>query len=250
MKLGVSVVQVDARADTDALRAGDIVREVNRNRVRTMSDFAQVVDRLRSGDDVALLVQRGSLATYVGSEGRRPGDDHGPRVTSDGSATSHWMTCLWSAARPPRWASCIASSRARGCACRTASRSPPRPTPRSWTRTGFVTASPGLLHGIDGRDVAALAKAGTALRALVEAAVWPVELERAVEQAYTTLGGAHGREVAVAVRSSATAEDLPEASFAGQQETFLGRAGGRRARACCRRCCASLFTDRAIVYRA
>ena len=65
-ELGVSVVQVDARAGTDALRAGDIVREVNRTRVRTISDFAQVVDRLRSGDYVALLVQRGSLATYVG----------------------------------------------------------------------------------------------------------------------------------------------------------------------------------------
>jgi serine protease Do len=63
--LGVSVVQVNARAGTDGLRAGDIVREVNRTRVRTMSDFAQVVDRLRAGDDVAVLVQRGSLATYV-----------------------------------------------------------------------------------------------------------------------------------------------------------------------------------------
>jgi S1-C subfamily serine protease len=64
-ELGVSVVHVDARAGTDALRAGDVVREVNGTRVRTISDFAGVVDRLRSGDYVALLVQRGSLATYV-----------------------------------------------------------------------------------------------------------------------------------------------------------------------------------------
>lgn len=63
--LGVSVVQVEARAGTDGLRAGDIVREVNKARVRTLADFARVVDRLRAGDHVAVLVQRGPLATYV-----------------------------------------------------------------------------------------------------------------------------------------------------------------------------------------
>jgi serine protease Do len=63
--LGVSVVQVEARASTDGLRAGDIVREVNNARVRTIADFARVVDRLRAGDPVAVLVQRGALATYV-----------------------------------------------------------------------------------------------------------------------------------------------------------------------------------------
>ena len=63
--LGVSVVQVDARASTDGLRAGDIVREVNNARVRTIAAFARVVDRLRAGDHVAVLVQRGPLATYV-----------------------------------------------------------------------------------------------------------------------------------------------------------------------------------------
>ena len=67
-ELGVSVVQVNARAGADGLRAGDIVREVNKTRVRTISDFAQVVDRLHAGDHVALLVQRGSLATYVALE--------------------------------------------------------------------------------------------------------------------------------------------------------------------------------------
>ena len=63
--LGVSVVLVDARAGTDGLRAGDIVREVNTARVRTLADFARAVDRLRAGDHVAVLVQRGRLATYV-----------------------------------------------------------------------------------------------------------------------------------------------------------------------------------------
>ncbi|RPH84516.1 MAG: phosphoenolpyruvate synthase [Candidatus Rokuibacteriota bacterium] len=105
-----------------------------------------------------------------------------------------------------------------------------------------------LLREIDGRDVARLAAAGAAIRALVEAAPWPAGLERAVRDAYAALGGEAG-EVSVAVRSSATAEDLPEASFAGQQETFLGVCGGDALVVACRRCFASLFTDRAIAYR-
>jgi S1-C subfamily serine protease len=63
--LGVSVVRVDGPGGADGLRPGDIVREVNSARVRTMADFARLVDRLRAGDRVALLVQRGPLATYV-----------------------------------------------------------------------------------------------------------------------------------------------------------------------------------------
>jgi pyruvate, water dikinase len=106
-----------------------------------------------------------------------------------------------------------------------------------------------LLRGIDGRDVAALAGAGAAIRSLVEAAAWPVELERAVVAAYTALGDGDPAGVPVAVRSSATAEDLPEASFAGQQETFLGVHGADAVVRACRRCFASLFTDRAIAYR-
>jgi pyruvate,water dikinase len=102
-----------------------------------------------------------------------------------------------------------------------------------------------LLHGIDGRDVAALAKAGAAIRTLVETAAWPPELERAVLEGYAALGD----DVAVAVRSSATAEDLPEASFAGQQDTFLSVRGADELVRACRRCFASLFTDRAIAYR-
>jgi pyruvate,water dikinase len=106
----------------------------------------------------------------------------------------------------------------------------------------------GLLKGIDGRDVGALAAAGAAIRSLVETAPWPIELEQAVKDAYLTLGG--GRlDTAVAVRSSATAEDLPEASFAGQQETYLAVRGADEVVRACRRCFASLFTDRAIAYR-
>ena len=106
-----------------------------------------------------------------------------------------------------------------------------------------------LLRGIDGRDVGALSAAGTAIRALVETAPWPVGLEPAVRDAYAALGTGAAHGVAVAVRSSATAEDLPEASFAGQQETFLGVRGADEVVRACRRCFASLFTDRAIAYR-
>jgi pyruvate, water dikinase len=105
-----------------------------------------------------------------------------------------------------------------------------------------------LLRGIDGRDVRALAAAGAAIRPLVETAPWPCELERAVKDAYVALGDEQA-DVAVAVRSSATAEDLPEASFAGQQETYLGVRGADKVVRACRRCFASLFTDRAIAYR-
>jgi pyruvate,water dikinase len=106
-----------------------------------------------------------------------------------------------------------------------------------------------LLQGVDGRDVAALAAAGAAIRALVEAAPWPTDLEQSVRDAYAELGQGQAGNVSVAVRSSATAEDLPEASFAGQQETFLGVRGADDLVRACRRCFASLFTDRAIAYR-
>jgi pyruvate,water dikinase len=115
--------------------------------------------------------------------------------------------------------------------------------------TGVSARLADLLRGIDGRDVGALAAAGAAIRALIESAPWPPDLERAVRDAYATLSDGDPGGVAVAVRSSATAEDLPEASFAGQQETFLGVRGADALVRACRRCFASLFTDRAIAYR-
>jgi pyruvate,water dikinase len=101
-----------------------------------------------------------------------------------------------------------------------------------------------LLSGLDCEDLAALAAAGAAARDLVRAAPLPQELAEAIRMAYEAMG-----TPAVAVRSSATAEDLPEASFAGQQETFLNVRGEEELLAACRRCYASLFTDRAISYR-
>ena len=95
-----------------------------------------------------------------------------------------------------------------------------------------------------------LARAGRALRRLFTDGAIPPELADAVAAAYRTLGERIGRrDPDVAVRSSATAEDLPEASFAGQQESFLNVRGERALFRACRRCLASLFTDRAIVYR-
>ncbi len=95
-----------------------------------------------------------------------------------------------------------------------------------------------------------LAEGGASIRRMILAGDWPEPAAAAVLAAYAELGARTGVErPAVAVRSSATAEDLPEASFAGQQETFLNIRGEKALLDACRRCFASLFTDRAITYR-
>jgi pyruvate,water dikinase len=106
-----------------------------------------------------------------------------------------------------------------------------------------------LLKGVSGEDVAALAAAAAGVRRLILEAPWPPSLDREIGDAYDSLAREAGSDAAVAVRSSATAEDLPEASFAGQQETYLGVQGRDALLDACRRCFASLFTDRAISYR-
>ena len=95
-----------------------------------------------------------------------------------------------------------------------------------------------------------LAEAAKTIRSRFLEARIPDPLAEAIRSAYRDLGARLGREAPdVAVRSSATAEDLPEASFAGQQETFLNIRGEEALLDACRRCYASLFTDRAIAYR-
>ena len=95
-----------------------------------------------------------------------------------------------------------------------------------------------------------LARAGKTIRGLIERAELPPAIAQAIAGAYRDLGVEVADErVPVAVRSSATAEDLPEASFAGQQESFLNVVGEAALLEACRRCFASLFTDRAIIYR-
>ena len=106
------------------------------------------------------------------------------------------------------------------------------------------------LTALDIADVDALQAAGTRLRSAILAAPLPADLVQALGEAYRRLEQQYGASCDVAVRSSATAEDLPEASFAGQQETFLNVHGEAMLLDAVRRCFASLFTDRAIVYRA
>ncbi|GAA4990022.1 hypothetical protein GCM10025734_16640 [Kitasatospora paranensis] len=99
-------------------------------------------------------------------------------------------------------------------------------------------------------DGAPLAQVGSAVRAAFLATALPYPLVAEMGDAYARLAEQTGRpDPDVAVRSSATAEDLPEASFAGQQETFLNVRGAAALSEACRRCFASLFTDRAIDYR-
>jgi pyruvate,water dikinase len=97
-------------------------------------------------------------------------------------------------------------------------------------------------------DQSNLAEIGARARELILAAQLPDALREAMGEAYARLARGRGR-AAVAVRSSATAEDLPEASFAGQLETFLNVRGAADLADACKRCYASLFTDRAISYR-
>ncbi|WP_255087573.1 MULTISPECIES: phosphoenolpyruvate synthase [unclassified Synechococcus] len=110
-----------------------------------------------------------------------------------------------------------------------------------------------LLEKLDCTNLGALQAAGRAARKRILAASLPEPLEQAIVAAYARLcgveGGGGGEPCSVAVRSSATAEDLPDASFAGQQETFLNIQGEAALLEACRRCYASLFTDRAISYR-
>jgi pyruvate,water dikinase len=105
------------------------------------------------------------------------------------------------------------------------------------------------LAGIDIGNIDALQAAGARLRSAILAAPLPPALIQALGDAYRRLEKEYGAACDVAVRSSATAEDLPEASFAGQQETFLNIHGEAMLIDAVRRCYASLFTDRAIVYR-
>ncbi len=105
------------------------------------------------------------------------------------------------------------------------------------------------LDGLDRADVTGLARAGKQAREIVYGAGLPEDLRREILAGYRQLQEEYGEGLSLAVRSSATAEDLPTASFAGQQETFLNIRGEESLLDACRRCFASLFTDRGIHYR-
>ncbi len=105
------------------------------------------------------------------------------------------------------------------------------------------------LTGLDVDDIEALTRAGASIRRWIAERPLPKALESAIGARYRALGEAASAECSVAVRSSATAEDLPDASFAGQQETYLNVTGVERVLCAVKHVFASLFNDRAIAYR-
>jgi pyruvate, water dikinase len=106
-----------------------------------------------------------------------------------------------------------------------------------------------ILDRLDIEDVDALAEAGARLRQWIVEAPFQPALEQAIRESFTKMDAETPTELSVAVRSSATAEDLPDASFAGQQETFLNVRGLKNALLAVKHVFASLFNDRAIAYR-
>jgi pyruvate,water dikinase len=107
----------------------------------------------------------------------------------------------------------------------------------------------GLLDGLDKRKIKQLAARAAKAREIIYQAMDTGPLREQIVEAYRALEHECGTGVAVAVRSSATAEDLPTASFAGQHDSFLNVRGAKDLFEACRRCFASIFTDRAISYR-
>lgn len=105
------------------------------------------------------------------------------------------------------------------------------------------------MDGLDPDDVEDLARRGARARDIIYSAGLPADLQLEIRQAAERLKKEYGEGLSLAVRSSATAEDLPSASFAGQQDTYLNISGDAALLDACRRCFASLFTDRAIHYR-
>jgi pyruvate, water dikinase len=106
-----------------------------------------------------------------------------------------------------------------------------------------------ILSDLDTHDLQNLKDRGRKVRELIYNAPFPKDLQAAISDAYKKLCDEYGENTDVAVRSSATAEDLPDASFAGQQETYLNITGEEALLEACKHCFASLFTDRAISYR-
>ncbi len=116
--------------------------------------------------------------------------------------------------------------------------------------TGLDKKIKQAIKGLDVTNVRQLARVGKTVRTLILKQTLPKEVEKAVRQAYAALAKEYKEpRLSVAVRSSATAEDLPGASFAGQQETYLNIRGEKDLLLAVKKCVASLFTDRALSYR-
>jgi pyruvate, water dikinase len=106
-----------------------------------------------------------------------------------------------------------------------------------------------LFTGLSVEDLNQLRQVGSQARALILEASFPEDLDRAIRDGYARLCDQYGSNTDVAIRSSATAEDLPDASFAGQHETYLNVQGVSAVLEACKKCFASIFTDRAFYYR-
>ena len=107
-----------------------------------------------------------------------------------------------------------------------------------------------LIKNIKEDDIISLNKNGLEIRQLIQNGEWPEDIKEEIKNGYTMLSQKYGSDITdVAVRSSATAEDLPNASFAGQQETYLNVRGVEEIFTSVRNCFSSLFTNRAISYR-
>ena len=116
-------------------------------------------------------------------------------------------------------------------------------------KAGVMDEIKKALAGLNTSNVQDLAERGHKVRQIIRNTEFPPELRDAIIEAYSNLCRQYGRNTDVAVRSSATAEDLPDASFAGQQETYLNIRGEQELIEACKKCFASLFTNRAISYR-
>lgn len=116
-------------------------------------------------------------------------------------------------------------------------------------KAGLAKRIRSTLRGLRPNNIRELQKKGKEVRDMIRHADFPEELAKEIQDAYKYLQKEYGKNPDVAVRSSATAEDLPDASFAGQQETYLNITGEKALLDACRNCFASLFTNRAISYR-
>ena len=116
-------------------------------------------------------------------------------------------------------------------------------------QTGTMDKIKAVLKDLNTRNLRNLQERGHKVRQLILNATFPEDLNIAIKKAYKQMEKMYGKNCDVAVRSSATAEDLPDASFAGQQETYLNIRGEFALLESCKRCFSSLFTNRAISYR-
>ncbi|MFM8006945.1 MAG: PEP/pyruvate-binding domain-containing protein, partial [Dolichospermum sp.] len=117
------------------------------------------------------------------------------------------------------------------------------------TAAGLEVKLRKIFADLDVEDMDNLRECGKKARSLMLETPFPLKLQEAIANSYQSLCAEYGINTDVAVRSSATAEDLPDASFAGQQETYLNVHGLQGVLESCHKCFASIFTDRAISYR-